>query len=292
MSQINQDDDQNYVLGIVGAIILAILVGVVSLSISASNQMSNPAVETTGSQYPIQLGNFDFSVTDGKITLSGATVDESAKMSLLKPAKLLWGEGNVVDQLNIVPNAKRFWWNTKPFDVLSKLKSVPQFSLHLSNNEITGTAKVGSDSAKDSLLSGLKSWFTKDVNSSVNVEVDPQYLANQIDPNTLLNIAVEYITGASDLPETAKPLLNQIAEVLKDDGRVIHIYGHTDNVGVTEENKTLSQLRAEKVKNYLVGQGVTKENLITDGFGDSKPIGDNTTDAGRTMNRRIEFSTQ
>ena len=61
MSQMNQDDDQNYVLGIVGAIVLAILVGVVSLSINASDSMNtaNPSVRTE-TKNPIELGNFIF----------------------------------------------------------------------------------------------------------------------------------------------------------------------------------------------------------------------------------------
>jgi len=66
MSQMNQDDDQNYVLGIVGAIILAILVGVVSLSINASDSMN--AANTTAkteTKNPLLLGNFDFSVANG-----------------------------------------------------------------------------------------------------------------------------------------------------------------------------------------------------------------------------------
>jgi outer membrane protein OmpA-like peptidoglycan-associated protein len=294
MSEINQDDDQHYVLGIVGAIILAILVGVVSLSISVSTQMNESLVDITNAknQYPIQLGNFDFLVTDGKITLTGEVVDDTAKMSLLRPAQLLWGTDNVIDQVNIVPTAKRFWWSTKPFDVLSKLKSVPQFALHLAENEITGSAKVGSEIDKDFLSEGLKSWFTLDATNQVNIEVDSQYLSNPIGPNTLLNVAIEYGTGVSEIPEDAKPILNQIAEILKDDGRLIYIHGHTDNVGIPEENKTLSQLRAEKIKSYLVTQGVTADNLRADGLGDTQPIKDNLTQAGRSMNRRIEFSTQ
>ena len=293
MSQMNQDDDQNYVLGIVGAIILAILVGVVSLSINASDSMSgaNPTTKTE-TKNPIQLGNFDFSVSNGKITLSGDVVDEKAKMSLLNPARLLWGNDNVVDQLMIKPDAPRFWWNVKPLEVLSKLKAVPQFSLHLGNKMISGNASVGTEEHKSSLLAGLKNWFTSDSQSDVSVNVDSQLAKEPLDANTLLNLQIEYATGASEVPDSVKPILNQIADILKSDSNKISINGHTDNVGNPEENKVLSLARADKIKAYLVSQGVDDPQLKTAGFGDSKPISENDSDIGKAKNRRIEFSSQ
>ena len=293
MSQMNQDDDQNYVLGIVGGIVLAILVGVVSLSISVSNSFNETpkTAESSETKTPAILGLFDFSVADGKITLQGDVVDEKAKLSLLKPAKLLWGNDNVIDQLNIKPEAPRFWWNAKPLEVLSKLKSVPQFKLHLSDQSISGNAIVGSEEDKNTLLSGLSAWFINDAKSDVEIEINPQLAqSSSLDPNTLLNLQIEYATGASDVPDTIKPMLEQIADVLKDANRPFAINGHTDNVGMASENKFLSMARAEKIKDFLVSQGVPADQLSVAGFGDSKPIADNTTDLGRAKNRRIEFA--
>ena len=293
MSQMNHDDDQNYVLGIVGAIVLAILVGVVSLSINASDSMNtaNPSVNTE-TKNPIELGNFDFSVSNGKITLAGDVVDEKAKMSLLNPARLLWGNDNVVDQLTIKPDAPRFWWNVKPLEVLSKLKSVPQFNLHLGSKLIAGEASVGSEEQKNNLLAGLKSWFTSNAQSNVTVNVDPQLVQDTLDANTLLSLQIEYATGISEVPDAVKPILNQIADILKNDSLKVSINGHTDNVGNPEENKVLSLARADKIKSYLVSQGVDLGQLKTSGFGDTKPIADNNLDIGKAKNRRIEFSSQ
>jgi outer membrane protein OmpA-like peptidoglycan-associated protein len=294
MSQNNQDDDQNYILGIVGAIILAVLVGAVTLAVSASNSMNeaNSSPLSSQSSKKASLGSLSISANAGKITLSGDVTDEKAKMSLINPATLLWGADNVIDELHVKPGAPSFWWNNKPIDVLSKLKSIPAFNLILANNTINGAATVGSEVQKDGLLEGIKNWFTPDSKNNVQVNVDSQYSNNLVNPNTLLNMQVEYATGESETPEAIKPALIQIAEILKDDDRVIHINGHTDNVGVTEENKILSLARAEKIKAFLVTQGVAENKLIADGFGDTKPVGDNATDAGRAQNRRIEFSTQ
>jgi OOP family OmpA-OmpF porin len=294
MSQNNQDNDQNFVLGLVTILVLAVLIGAVTLGIVNSSSSQSPAQTTTKSEVsrPIVMGNFDFAVENGKITLSGDVVDEKAKLSLLTPAKLFWGEDNVVDQLNIKPDAPRFWWNVKPFDVLSKLKSIPDFKLKLSDNLISGTATVGSEGIKDQLLTGLKNWFSSNAKSDVTVNVNAALGQDQVDPKTLLNLSIEYATGASEVPDNIKPQLLQIAQILKDDPRGIAINGHTDNTGAAQDNKVLSLARAEKIKAYLVSQGVDASRLNTAGFGDEKPIADNSSDAGKAKNRRIEFSNQ
>ena len=294
MSQNHQDDDQNFVLGLVTIIVLAILIGAVTLGIVNSNSSPSTTQTTTKSEvsHPIVLGNFDFALENGKITLSGDVVDEKAKLSLMNPAKLLWGADNVVDQLNIKPDAPRFWWNVKPFDVLSKLKAIPDFKLKLSDNLISGNATVGSEGIKDQLSTGLKNWFSSNAKSEVIVNVNTALNQDTVDPKTLLNLPIEYSTGASEVPEIIKPLLLQIAQILIEDPRSITINGHTDNTGVAQENKLLSLARAEKIKAYLVSLGVDAGRLNTAGFGDEKPVADNNSDAGKAKNRRIEFSNQ
>jgi OOP family OmpA-OmpF porin len=70
---------------------------------------------------------------------------------------------------------------------------------------------------------------------------------------------------------------------------VLRIEGHTDNVGTPDANLTLSGQRALTVKNAAVAKGVARERLIAVGFGQSKPIADNSTEDGRAKNRRTEF---
>lgn len=69
----------------------------------------------------------------------------------------------------------------------------------------------------------------------------------------------------------------------------ISISGHTDNVGNKSANLKLSTDRANSVREYLVSQGIVKERLLTEGFGSGLPIESNATDAGRALNRRVEF---
>lgn len=68
------------------------------------------------------------------------------------------------------------------------------------------------------------------------------------------------------------------------------IVGHTDNVGSDEYNMGLSMRRAESAKNYLVSQGIQPGRIRTAGRGETEPIADNTTEAGRQQNRRVEVA--
>lgn len=69
----------------------------------------------------------------------------------------------------------------------------------------------------------------------------------------------------------------------------IEVGGHTDNVGTAEYNLNLSENRAQTVAQYLIDQGVENDRITWKGYGLTKPIGDNSTDLGRSENRRTEI---
>jgi outer membrane protein OmpA-like peptidoglycan-associated protein len=69
----------------------------------------------------------------------------------------------------------------------------------------------------------------------------------------------------------------------------IGVYGHTDNVGSDATNLRLSKDRAASVMAYLAGKGVNRNRLESEGYGETKPVESNDTDAGRAKNRRVEF---
>jgi len=90
--------------------------------------------------------------------------------------------------------------------------------------------------------------------------------------------------GSEAVVDQLKIFLDQNPKVTK-----LRIEGHTDNVGTPDANQTLSGQRALTVKNAAIAKGVKKERLLAVGFGQNKPIGDNTTEEGRAKNRRTEF---
>ncbi|MFO8055576.1 MAG: OmpA family protein [Bacteroidales bacterium] len=91
------------------------------------------------------------------------------------------------------------------------------------------------------------------------------------------------------LPES-KVELDRLLTLLDENPEMkIQIRGHTDNQGGKDYNQKLSENRAREVYNYLVNNGINKNRLSYKGFGQSKPIADNSTEQGRAKNRRTEF---
>jgi len=85
--------------------------------------------------------------------------------------------------------------------------------------------------------------------------------------------------------------LDELAAMLRKNSDVtIEIAGHTDNVGTPEYNQTLSEKRAETVKNYFVQKGIEKDRLFPRGFGFTMNAASNENQAGRALNRRVEIS--
>ncbi|HKW01763.1 MAG TPA: OmpA family protein [Vicinamibacterales bacterium] len=110
---------------------------------------------------------------------------------------------------------------------------------------------------------------------------------------TALNLEViNFPTGSAQIPNENYEFLNKAAAAFKaaPAGVVVDIGGHTDNTGDPAANRTLSQQRADAVRAYLVQQGVSPGMLTATGYGDTKPVAGNDTDAGRFRNRRIEFT--
>jgi OmpA-OmpF porin, OOP family len=85
--------------------------------------------------------------------------------------------------------------------------------------------------------------------------------------------------------------LNKVVDFLKQNSHVeIEISGHTDNKGSDDYNANLSQGRSQAVVDYIISQGIESFRLTAHGYGESKPIESNDTDAGRANNRRVEFT--
>jgi len=103
---------------------------------------------------------------------------------------------------------------------------------------------------------------------------------------------VFFPTGVSQIAPNYEDDLNQIAEQLKVQEVRAELRGFTDDVGQPEFNRRLSQLRAESVRDYLLGKGVDASQLELSFFGESQPTADNRTASGRAQNRRVEIWAQ
>lgn len=102
--------------------------------------------------------------------------------------------------------------------------------------------------------------------------------------------AIYFKTGSAELDVNSEPLLNSVADIAnRCPAAKIEVTGHTDSVGGREANKQLSEGRARSVVSYLAQRGIPASRIESAGYGDTRPIGPNDTEANRAKNRRIEF---
>jgi outer membrane protein OmpA-like peptidoglycan-associated protein len=101
---------------------------------------------------------------------------------------------------------------------------------------------------------------------------------------------VTFDTGSATPKPQSHEQLRSIAAILKAHPNVhAKVGGFTDNVGSAAGNMKLSDARATNVRNELIGMGVDADHLTTEAYGEANPAGDNSTEAGRAMNRRISM---
>ncbi|MEO6490948.1 MAG: OmpA family protein [Ferruginibacter sp.] len=102
---------------------------------------------------------------------------------------------------------------------------------------------------------------------------------------------VFFATGSFKLLPKSFKSLDEVAKIMNaDDLLRIQIDGHTDSQGDSAKNHTLSHNRAKAVKDYLISKGVPEDRTSSTGYGETKPIADNKTAAGRAKNRRVEMT--
>jgi OmpA-OmpF porin, OOP family len=136
----------------------------------------------------------------------------------------------------------------------------------------------------------------KDIAATVTVTNEPKqtikltlrYKPRPAAPPFVLK-GVTFDTGKATIRSESYPQLDVVADFMthKRSARV-EISGHTDNVGSSKVNKTLSAKRAQACRNYIMTRGVDGSRLTAVGYGDERPVASNDTQEGRQQNRRIE----
>jgi OOP family OmpA-OmpF porin len=107
-----------------------------------------------------------------------------------------------------------------------------------------------------------------------------------------LDQQVRFRFDEATLSEASFPVLDALAATLLADPaeRRLEIQGHTDAVGTEGYNVALSQRRADAVRDHLIARGVPRERLVAVGYGTSRPIAPNDSEADRSLNRRVQFA--
>ncbi|MFN3487857.1 MAG: OmpA family protein [Emticicia sp.] len=189
----------------------------------------------------------------------------------------------------IKPEAYTFVASAKGYEIaqesmdLSKIAKSQQFSQNIYLNPIEKVIKKPEP---------LKEEVPKPELPKVEItkEETKENSPIKIEDNKFRLDKVFFEIGESRLLPNSYDQLDGLLKMLKDDPKMtIIVEGHTDNVGDPTQNKRLSLERAYNVREYLISKGIAGFRIQFKGYGDTKPIADNSTEEGRKMNRRVEF---
>ena len=237
------------------------------------------------------FGKWSATAAGDKLTLDGAVKDQGAKDTLLAAAKGAFGDANVTDKLTLDAALPAFSFAGKWADIFAWLKG-HAVSLAFDGKGVKASGEMGDAVMKDAEVK-LKAALGDGVDWSNELKAKAMAAADAFKAGAkTFKLNVEFDTGKAKIRGDSVQELNDLAELIKDGKTVGEIGGHTDNVGLPENNLALSTERAISVVAYLVRKGVPKEALTAKGYGDSKPIAANDSAENKQRNRRVEFVAQ
>lgn len=240
--------------------------------------------------------NFALVVDPNGAIVGGVVPDDEARFLLVTHATQSFPEGTIVDRLETagVPLTDEGRANleaaaTMIRPVSANLRtgtlSLVGATLRLEGSAYDRPAAAALDRALGA--TGLDELW------SVTIPEPGTESALQTAINELDLQSIQFAVGTADLTAQAQAVLAEVAELLNGNPRVrVQVEGHTDGQGTAEDNLELSQQRAEAVVVALDGLGVDTSRLSARGFGEERPLADNTSDEGRALNRRVELIVQ
>jgi OOP family OmpA-OmpF porin len=225
----------------------------------------------------------------GQVLATGAVPDEASKAALLAQVRALYGTERVVDQVNIAQVSLPPNWNGYVQKLISpNLKLISRGELKIDGTNITVRGEVSNEAQRQQIASDIATSLNPSytVNNGLRVSAAEQNLLDE----TLAKRIIEFDSGKATLTPSGQGILDDMAAALqKVKGKKVEVIGHTDNVGLRDSNLALSQARAEAVRTYLAGKGISQDMVMVSGQGPDRPVAENTTAEGRSRNRRIEF---
>ena len=123
-------------------------------------------------------------------------------------------------------------------------------------------------------------------------ELTPSNVDARADEKILITQKIHFEFNRSIIRPISYPILDDVVQLLKLNPQIkrVQVEGHTDDIGGEAYNQRLSESRAKAVVAYLVSKGISADRLTAVGYGESRPIADNSTAEGRAKNRRTEFT--
>ena len=279
-----------------------------AMSAEAAERFSAVGGDGVSVLIPPELGSLDTEVTfDGtRIVLSGTVLSGAHAEALGNAAIGVVGAENVINNLEISDLAEAVPGADSRIEALSRalaaFSGLSSADATMNDTDLTVNGEALDDDGRAAAVAavtaaeeaGLRPGGEINVTQVVGPDVSLQEEIDllQADLNSLRDEIRENVVFGPDstvLTPTAQTTLDKVVDAMnRYPGPVVEIGGHTDSDGPAIYNESLSQQRADAVRSYI-SQSISPERLLSVGFGESEPIADNTSEAGRRQNRRVEL---
>lgn len=233
------------------------------------------------------------------VRLAGLMPEGPGREALEIYAAALFGSTGVNSSLAEHEQTPPPGWQNAAMLLLDELRQLPAGEAQLAGERLRLKAFADDPLLSAKLHQSLQADLP-DFDISTRIEVDlPSAVQNIPMParpcaakleRMVRETPLDFDTGSAKIAEASLPVLGLLAERLaRCTGDPIEIGGHTDSQGAEDLNQRISEARAESVRTALLDRGVPLARLIARGYGETEPIADNQTEAGRARNRRITF---
>jgi OOP family OmpA-OmpF porin len=242
-----------------------------------------------------------FERISGKIVLSGAVPDKTARQVVETYAAAIFGQAKLHSVLTLAGEGVPVNWESAALVALDALGRISEGEVELSPKRIfvRGVVPGPAEAGRLQRLMEGEAPQGYSTESALRVDLPAQVAAVALSISrcaVVLSAAVKalpiaFAPGSAVFGAGNHEALDRLEEIFHrcKTGR-IEIGGHTDSQGSERLNQRLSQARAEAVLDALIVRGVLLDRLSARGYGEGRPVASNETEAGRALNRRIEFS--
>jgi outer membrane protein OmpA-like peptidoglycan-associated protein/uncharacterized protein YidB (DUF937 family) len=267
----------------------------------ATTEPTAPAAGATPTRLALSNDN-------GVVQASGSVHDDDAKTSIVNALSAAFGADKVKTAISVDPSAAAASWLGNLRAAFEALKGANVDAIFEGDKVNVGGSTMG-DAARDTIIAALKSALGSSV--AVGALTDKTAAAVAVangrattelaslgsgfsvkDLLFALNDSVfSFASDSAEVPDSMAPFLKTAATDLRQlkAGHVLEIAGYTDNTGDAALNLSLSQKRAEAVREALIKYGADADMLVAKGYGEADPVASNDTAEGRLKNRRIEY---
>nr|WP_253948992.1 OmpA family protein [Mangrovicoccus sp. HB161399] len=236
---------------------------------------------------------------DGPVTLRGPLSSARDEAVLASLAAARFGADSLTRVISLGDDLPQ-GWDLRALAATEALSALSEGRVEMTPEAITVTGSSAQEDAVQAITAELRRTLGQEAVFSVDVAYAPPPPEQEAGPSPkacveavngiLLDDRIDFDPGSVELGKAGLETVDRIAEVLRGCPDVpMEIGGHTDSQGREEMNQLLSQARAEAVLQALAGRRVLTSQLTAKGYGESQPIADNGTEAGREANRRIAF---